>query len=119
MGSQYFLFFTVAFFYIISPGSAVFLSINYGARYGIKKTAVMLLGNSTGHAILAGISALGIGLMIIAAPTLLNTVKLLGACVLTWLGIKMLSWRIQRPKAQKNNTQQRKDSRTQLPLPLL
>lgn len=87
---QYFLFVTIAFFYIISPGPAVFLSINYGAVYGLKKTTVMLLGNSTGLAVIATISALGVGALIVSSSVLLNATKVLGALVLCYLGVKMI-----------------------------
>lgn len=87
---HYLVFVSIAFFYIISPGPAVFLAINYGAVHGIKKTALMLLGNSTGLAILATVSAFGLGTLIVQSYILLSIVKFLGAMVLCYLGVKML-----------------------------
>lgn len=87
---QYLIFVSIAFFYIITPGPAVFLAINYGAVHGLKKTATLLLGNSSGLAILATISAFGLGSLIVKSFILLNIVKVLGAIVLFYLGCKML-----------------------------
>lgn len=96
---QYLVFLSIAFFYIISPGPAVFLAINYGAVHGIKKTASLALGNSTGLAVLAIFSALGLGAVIIQSFLLLSVIKVLGALVLFYLGCKML-WSAMKPKIQ-------------------
>lgn len=101
--NQYFLFVTIAFLYIVSPGPAVFLAINYGAVYGFKKTTVMLLGNSSGLAIIATISALGIGALIIGSPMLLSATKILGALVLCYLGIKMILSALKTKKGMQGN----------------
>lgn len=103
---QYLVFITIAFFYIVSPGPAVFLAMNYGAMYGFKKATMMLLGNSTGLIILASISALGLGSLIVGLPVLLNTIKVIGAVVLFYLGVKMLLTAFHlRSQKRKNITQ--------------
>lgn len=108
---HYFIFVSIAFFYIISPGPAVFLAINYGAFHGIKKTAMVMLGNSTGLAILASVSAFGLGAIIVQSFFLLSLVKVLGAMVLFYLGCKML-WSALKPKARSTsfNETQRQDN---------
>ncbi|MBS9778003.1 MAG: LysE family translocator [Gammaproteobacteria bacterium] len=87
---QFLIYISVSFFYIISPGPAVLLSINYGAVYGLNKTAYMLLGNSTGQMTLAFFSSLGIGLAVIKSYLLLNIIKIIGVIVLFYMGTKML-----------------------------
>jgi homoserine/homoserine lactone efflux protein len=91
IGNQdYFIFIFIAIAYIASPGPAVFLSINYSAIYGFKRTFVTLLGNTTGLGILAFVSAVGIGTIIINSPLLVNIIKIIGAIVLLYIGIKMI-----------------------------
>lgn len=98
--SQYLLFITIAFIYIISPGPAVFLSINYGTIYGIKKTTMMLLGNTSGISIIAIISASGIGLFILSSDFLMHTIKVLGFIVLFYFGSKMIFLSIKSKKSK-------------------
>jgi len=81
--SQYLLFVSIAFVYIISPGPAVFLAISYGTIYGIRKTTMMLLGNASGISIIATISALGIGVFILSSDFLLNLIKIIGFSMVT------------------------------------
>lgn len=76
--------------YIASPGPAVFLAINGGASLGVKTTALILLGNTIGLGVLAFLSALGLGALILNSATLTVTVKIAGACWLAYLGIKMM-----------------------------
>lgn len=88
--NEYFIFLWVAFLYIASPGPAVFLAISYGTSYGVKKTALVLLGNSSGLGILSFLSAIGIGAVIISSPTIAQIIKILGAFVLVYIGLKMI-----------------------------
>lgn len=87
---SYFLFLSIAIAYIASPGPAVFLAINYGAIHGLKKTIFTLLGNTTGLGILAFISAIGIGAIIVNSIYITNFIKILGAMMLLYIGIKMI-----------------------------
>ena len=87
---NYILFVTIAILYIASPGPAVFLAINYGALYGFKRVFITLLGNSTGLAILAFLSAIGIGAIIVNSIFLTNIIKILGAIFLVYICIKMI-----------------------------
>lgn len=87
---SYFLFLSIALAYIASPGPAVFLAINYGAVHGIKKTSLTLLGNTTGLGILAFISAIGVGTIIINSEYLTNIIKIIGAIMLFYIGVKMI-----------------------------
>ena len=85
-----FLFLSIAIPYIASPGPAVFLTINYSLNYGIKNTIKLLLGNTTGLGILAFISAIGVGILIISSPVLKTFMQIGGALFLIYLGLKMI-----------------------------
>lgn len=102
--NEYLLFITIAFAYIISPGPAVFLAINYGTLYGLKKTTIMLIGNATGIAVIAIISALGIGVFILSSEFLMSVIKILGFIVLFYIGSKMIIKSLKRKKSQKNTS---------------
>jgi len=88
--SNFILFITIAVAYIASPGPAVFIAINYALNCGIKKTAILLLGNSLGLGILAFISAIGIGAIIVASAFLTKLLQIIGALVLIYMGVKMI-----------------------------
>ncbi len=84
----------VSFFYIISPGPAIFLAISNGMTADIKAVTMSSLGNICGLLVLSVISILGLGALIIASSTFFFVVKLLGAAYLIYLGIK--HWRDQK-----------------------
>ena len=84
------LFLSIAIPYIASPGPAVFLTINYSLNYGIKNTLKLLLGNTTGLGILAFISAIGVGILIITSPLLKTIMQIGGALFLIYIGYKMI-----------------------------
>ena len=88
--SDILLFLSIAIPYIASPGPAVFLTINYSLNYGIKNTLKLLLGNTTGLGILAFISAIGVGILIITSPILKTVMQTAGAIFLIYLGLKMI-----------------------------
>ncbi len=87
---NYALYLLVATGYIASPGPAVFIALNGGAAHGVKNTAAVLLGNTFGLGILALVSALGLGAVMLASDTLTRMVKTAGALWLAYLGIKMI-----------------------------
>ena len=84
------LYSVVSFFYIVSPGPAVFLAISNGMTAGTKAVAMSSAGNITGLLLLSIISILGLGALIVASATFFFFVKLLGASYLVYLGIKQL-----------------------------
>ncbi len=84
------LFLSIAIPYIASPGPAVFLTINYSLNYGIKNTIKLILGNTTGLGILAFISAIGVGILIITSPLLKTIMQIAGALFLIYMGYKMI-----------------------------
>ena len=78
----------VSFFYVISPGPAVFLAISNGIRAGMTTVAISSLGNITGLFLLSTLSILGLGALLAASSTLFLIVKIIGASYLVYLGIK-------------------------------
>ncbi|MGX9416217.1 LysE family translocator [Vibrio sp. WJH972] len=83
-------YFFVAFFYVISPGPAVFLAIYNGAVSGVKCVVVSALGNILGLMILSIVSITGLSAILLASSVLFMAVKILGAGYLIYLGIKQI-----------------------------
>lgn len=80
----------VSFFYIISPGPAVFLAIYNGAINGVKCVMVSALGNILGLMLLSILSVTGLSTILLASATLFMAVKIIGACYLIYLGLKQI-----------------------------
>lgn len=78
----------VAFFYISSPGPAVFLAIKNGLTKDIKTVAISSLGNILGLFILSAISISGLGAILTTSATLFMIIKVVGALYLVYIGIK-------------------------------
>ncbi|MEA1915880.1 MAG: LysE family translocator [Campylobacterota bacterium] len=81
----------VSFFYIISPGPAVFLALSNGMTRDMKVVAISSLGNIIGLFILSTISISGLGAVLMASANLFMMVKIVGALYLIYLGIKQFS----------------------------
>lgn len=84
------LYLVVSFFYIISPGPAVFLAISNGVTAGVKPLLMSTLGNILGLFILSLVSILGLGAIVVASSTLFLMVKIIGAVYLIYLGLKQI-----------------------------
>lgn len=78
----------VSFFYVISPGPAIFLAISNGMTKNLKVVVLSSLGNIIGLFLLSSISISGLGALLIASSTLFMVTKLLGASYLIYLGIR-------------------------------
>ena len=93
------LYFFVAFFYIISPGPAIFLAISNN----IKIVALSSFGNILGLFILSAVSISGLGAILTTSATLFMIVKIIGALYLLHIGIKQFKT-IGSIKLSENNT---------------
>ena len=82
------LFSIVSFFYIISPGPAIFLAIYNGAVNGVKCVFVSALGNILGLLLLSALSISGLSAVLMASSSLFMAVKVVGAFYLIYLGIR-------------------------------
>ncbi|WP_202904784.1 LysE family translocator [Marinagarivorans algicola] len=81
----------VSFFYIISPGPAVFLAIYNGIDSGSRAVMVFAVGNSLGLMLLSIASVSGLSALLLASPALFFLVKVCGAAYLIYLGARQLS----------------------------
>jgi len=82
------LYSVVSFFYIISPGPAVFLAISNAISTDMRIVAISSFGNIAGLFLLSAISILGLGALLLASSTLFLVVKVIGSSYLIYLGIK-------------------------------
>ncbi|MDN2663847.1 LysE family translocator [Psychromonas sp. 14N.309.X.WAT.B.A12] len=80
----------VSFFYIISPGPAIFLAVYNGAVNGLKCVTVSALGNIVGLMFLSTLSISGLSAILLASSILFMVVKIIGAIYLIYLGIKQI-----------------------------
>jgi len=80
----------VSFFYVISPGPAIFLAIANGMTGQAKATLASTLGNILGLFILSTVSMVGLGSIILASTQLFLITKVIGTTYLIYLGIKQL-----------------------------
>ena len=71
------------------PGPAVILTIKNSLQYGYKKSMINIFANFVAMIILASISAIGLGAIILSSPTLFYTLKILGCIYLVYLGFKI------------------------------
>ena len=86
---QYLVFVAITGVFLLSPGPSVLLSINNGAKYGVKLSAIGVLGNVVAFQVLIILSALGLGAIITASGEVFNVLKVLGAIYLIYLGVKV------------------------------
>ena len=94
----------VSFFYIISPGPAIFLSIYNGIVNGYKAVLSSALGNIIGLMVLSILSITGLSAILLASSTLFFAVKVLGATYLIYLGVKQILAAKRNSFEVKNNT---------------
>ncbi|BDQ36937.1 flagellar biosynthesis protein FlgM [Pseudodesulfovibrio nedwellii] len=83
------------------PGPAVILTIRNSLKYGYKASIANILGNFIAMVLLATLSAVGLGALIISSSSLFVILKVFGCLYLIYLGIK--SWKT--PCIQKRNHQ--------------
>lgn len=84
------LYCAVSFFYIISPGPAIFLAIYNGSMNGVKSVMASALGNIIGLMLLSSLSISGLSAILLASSTLFMVFKIVGASYLIFLGCKQL-----------------------------
>lgn len=89
--SRYLTFVVIVIITTLSPGPAVLLAITNGALHGPRLAAIAILGNVMALMLMATISALGLGAVLLASTTLFTLLKWIGGLYLIYLGIKI--WR--------------------------
>ncbi|ASA57806.1 LysE family translocator [Vibrio gazogenes] len=84
----YFIYLGICIVATASPGPAIFLSIKNGAKYGLSKALIGVVGNVAAMLTLASVSAVGLGAVILASPLLYTAIKVIGGLYLIYLGVK-------------------------------
>jgi threonine/homoserine/homoserine lactone efflux protein len=74
----------------ITPGPATVLVVRSAALHGWREAMLTSLGNSTGICFWALASVLGISALVAASETAFWALKIVGAVVLVWLGVRAL-----------------------------
>ncbi|WP_024955610.1 LysE family translocator [Sulfurospirillum arcachonense] len=85
---SWYLYTTVAFLTIISPGPAVLLAITNGLQHNLRSVVFSSIGNILGLFCLSSVSMLGLGAILHTSATIFFIMKLIGASYLIYLGIK-------------------------------
>ncbi|CAK2060580.1 homoserine/homoserine lactone efflux protein [Vibrio crassostreae] len=105
---DYLLFFTICVAATFSPGPAVLLTVKNSAVYGVERAVSGILGNIAAMITMAGLSATGLGVLLLASESLFLFIKMVGGIYLLLLGIK--TWRSNKrtlknyePQASANN----------------
>ncbi|MDH5923914.1 LysE family translocator [Vibrio splendidus] len=88
---DYLLFFTICVVATFTPGPAVLLTVKNSAVYGVERAISGILGNIAAMITMAGLSATGLGVLLLASESLFLFIKMVGGIYLVFLGIK--TWR--------------------------
>lgn len=91
MINDYLIYIILAVTVTVIPGPAVVLTIKNSIKYGYRVAIVNVVGNFIAMLILASLSAVGLGAVIVASSTLFYVLKLAGCMYLIYLGI--LAWK--------------------------
>ncbi len=84
------LFLSITLVVSASPGPVMLACMTNGARVGVRKAFVGMIGASLGNVVLVCLSALGLGLLISQNAFLFNTLKWFGAAYLVFLGVQII-----------------------------
>jgi len=71
----------------VSPGAGAVVSMNYGLKYGLKRSYAAILGLQTGLFVQTFIVVMGLGSLIMQSLVLFNIIKWIGVVYLIFLGI--------------------------------
>lgn len=84
---------------LFSPGPNVILLTTSGARFGFRRTIPHILGVVIGVGVVAGMTGLGIGALLLARPGLTLGLKIAAAGWILWMAWKLLT-ASRRPRAE-------------------
>ena len=76
---------------VVMPGPSMLLALYHGGQYGKKRTVATAVDTVLASLILGAISALGLGVILLASLVTFQVIKWLGAAYLIYLGINL--WR--------------------------
>ena len=83
--AEFYPLFGFVFFGLFSPGPNVILLTASGARFGFRATVPHILGVAFGVGVIAGVTALGVGAMLKAAPGLTLVLKIIAFLWILWM----------------------------------
>ncbi|MGR3468838.1 MAG: LysE family translocator [Shimia sp.] len=81
---------------LFSPGPNVILLTASGARFGLRPTLPHLTGVAAGVGVTAGLTGLGLGALLLAAPALTLVLKIVAAAWILMLAVRL--WRSSAPE---------------------
>jgi homoserine/homoserine lactone efflux protein len=84
------LFAATEFFLSLYPGPAVLLVVSQGVRYGAKSSLLGAIGILTGNVIYFSLSAMGLGVILLASEKLFSLITYVGAIYLVYLGAQTI-----------------------------
>jgi homoserine/homoserine lactone efflux protein len=87
----YLLFLAMAAITVLSPGPGVVMTLSNALLFGFRGTFGGILGIAFGALIVAAISATSLGVLLATSVTVFTILKLIGACYLIYLGLRL--WR--------------------------
>jgi homoserine/homoserine lactone efflux protein len=91
MTLEYFIaYFLVLFIATITPGPSMLLALNHGANHGMGRSIYSGLGNVVGNLLMALVSIMGLGAVLVASGFVFNLIKWAGIIYLVFIGIKLL-----------------------------
>jgi threonine/homoserine/homoserine lactone efflux protein len=88
--TQYVTFVLVAAAQTATPGPSTVFLVNNALTLGRGRAVMVLTGDLLAIALLASLSAAGLGGLVTAEPVVFDGLRLFGAAYLAWLGIKYL-----------------------------
>lgn len=91
MHNTYWIFLVMVVFTVASPGPGVLMTLDNAVASGWRAAMHGVLGLAAGAAVMAGLSAAGIGLLIRSSPPLFQLLKYCGVAYLFYLAYK--NWR--------------------------
>ena len=74
----------------VSPGAGAVVSMNYGLKYGLKKSYPAIFGLQVGYLIQAFIVVIGLGAIIAKSVMIFTIIKWIGVAYLVYLGLSKI-----------------------------
>lgn len=96
------LFLPACFALNLTFGPNNLLSVTVGAQHGLSTALMAALGRLGAFVLMIGVTALGLGALLMASELAFTVVKLLGAAYLVWLGIRLLRSDVSVPLAEED-----------------
>jgi homoserine/homoserine lactone efflux protein len=83
-------YFFILFIATVTPGPTSLLAINHGLNHGVGKTVYSGLGNLLGNILMALVSMLGLGAILLTSGFIFAAIKWTGIVYLIYIGIKSI-----------------------------